>query len=134
MLLSLSFFFIVQTNQWSLTYLFFWLLLVFNNMEFRWKGSREMISFSVSGMDPVWTRQQYHRAARGVTVFRVSLSFGYPWVLGIPVPKTLVFSGDTQNAKSELNKRLGQVTWHQYLICRGPKIIARRRHKTIIRS
>ena len=39
LLLSLScVFFIVQTSQWSLTYLFFSTLLLFNNMEFKWNG------------------------------------------------------------------------------------------------
>ena len=39
LLLSLScVFFIVQTSQWSLTYLFFSPLLLFNNMEFKWNG------------------------------------------------------------------------------------------------
>ena len=62
---------------------------------------------------------------RSITERRaVSRCFGYPWVLGIPVPKTQVFSGVTQKTTSKLNRRLGQVTWHQYLICRGPKIIA----------
>ena len=62
----------------------------------------------------------------------VSRCFGYPRTqntgdCSIPL-------GDTQNTKTELIRRLGQVTLHQNLICRGPKIIVCKRNKSIIQS
>ena len=62
----------------------------------------------------------------------VSRCFGYPRTQN--TGDCSIPSGDTKNTQTELIRRLGQVTWHQNLICRGPKIIACKRHKSIIQS
>ena len=68
----------------------------------------------------------------------LSQCFGYPRVLGIPVPKTVVFwispLGKPKRQKIELNGRMRQVTWPLSIICREQKIIACRRQKIVIQS